>query len=432
MIKTFDLTGDSQEFNELKAFLVRNEEISHEIEEKVRNIISDVRINGDQAILKYTKLFDKVDFLEASRLEVSSSEIEEAFDKVDKKLLKVIEKSALNIKLFHENQKTKSWFTTKENGVLLGQLVRPIETVGVYVPGGTAPLPSSVLMNVIPAKVAGVSKIIMVTPPGKDGKINVSILAAAKIAGVDKIYKIGGAQAIAALSYGTETISPVDKITGPGNIFVATAKKQVFGKVGIDMVAGPSEILIIANSSANPSFVAADMLSQAEHDTMAAAVLVTDDKELAGKVKMELETQLMELSRAHIAKKSLSDYGAVVLVKNIEQAFEVANAFAPEHLEICMDNAMNYIDKVKNAGAVFLGHYTPEPVGDYFAGPNHVLPTNGTAKFCSPLNVDDFIKKTSLLSFSKKAFLQVAQDVGTFADAEGLTAHARSARIRQE
>lgn len=419
----------SEDIKKVAELKKRSEETALEVNGIVEGILKDVKTNGDRAIFSYTEKFDGVK-LDSSSIKISEEEIQEAFNGIDKGLIEVIKKSASNIREFHENQKTKSWFVNKADGIMLGQIIRPIEKVGIYVPGGTAPLPSSVLMNAIPAKVAGVERIVMATPPGKDGKINAAILAAAKIAGVDEVYKVGGAQAIAALAYGTESVPKVDKITGPGNIFVATAKRLVFGEVGIDMVAGPSEILILADKSANPEYVAADMLSQAEHDKLASSVLVTDSAELLEEVKKELYVQLDKLPRKEIAGASLENYGAMILVPDMELGIEIANLIAPEHLEVSTDNPFELVSYIKNAGAIFLGHYTPEPLGDYFAGPNHVLPTSGTARFYSPLNVDDFVKKSSLLSYSKKAFDKCAEDIATFAAAEGLNAHANSALIR--
>jgi len=419
-------SNDLKNVTELKK---RSEETAIEVNGIVAEILKTVKSEGDIAIFNYTKKFDGVE-LDSSSIKVSENEFEEALNAVDKGLIEIIKKSANNIREFHENQKTKSWFINKEDGIILGQIIRPIEKVGIYVPGGTAPLPSSVLMNAIPAKVAGVERIVMATPPGKDGKVNATILAAARIAGVDEVYKVGGAQAIAALAYGTESVPKVDKITGPGNIFVATAKRLVFGEVGIDMVAGPSEILILADKSANPAYVAADLLSQAEHDKLSSPILVTDSPELVKLVKSELASQLERLPRREIAGESLKNFGAIILVPNIETGIDIANMIAPEHLEICTDNPFDLVSSIKNAGAIFLGNYTPEPLGDYFAGPNHVLPTSGTARFYSPLSVDDFIKKSSLLSYSKRAFDKCAEDVATFAKAEGLNAHANSALIR--
>jgi len=419
----------SEDIKKVAELKKRSEETALEVGNIVEGILKAVKTDGDEAIFAYTEKFDRVK-LDSASIKVSEAEIQEAFNAVDAGLIEVIRKSASNIREFHENQKTKSWFVNKADGIMLGQIIRPIEKVGIYVPGGTAPLPSSVLMNAIPAKVAGVERIVMATPPGKDGKINAAILAAAQIAGVDEVYKIGGAQAIAALAYGTESVPKVDKITGPGNIFVATAKRLVFGEVGIDMVAGPSEILILADKSANPAYVAADMLSQAEHDKLASSVLVTDSAELLEEVKKELYVQLDKLPRKEIAGASLENYGAMILVPDIEMGIDIANLIAPEHLEVSTDNPFELVSYIKNTGAIFLGHYTPEPLGDYFAGPNHVLPTSGTARFYSPLNVDDFVKKSSLLSYSKKAFDKCAEDIATFAAAEGLNAHANSALIR--
>lgn len=397
--------------------------------ESVKTILKDVKEKGDQAIFDYTKKFDGFD-LNKQNILVTEKEIEEAYSKVSDELLSAMRNAKENIKNYHEMQKQKTWIDIKE-GHSLGQLINPIESVGVYVPGGTAAYPSSVLMNVLPAKVAGVKKIYMVTPPGKDGSLNALCVVAAVEAGVDKIYKIGGAQAVGALCYGTESVPKVNKIVGPGNIYVALAKREVFGYVGIDMIAGPSEILVVADKTANPVYVAADMLSQAEHDTMAAAMLITDDEELAKKVQNELEVQLNKLERNEITRKSIDDYGAIIVTDNIDNAFMLANETAPEHLELCVANPFECLSKVKNAGAIFLGHNTPEPVGDYYAGPNHVLPTSGTARFFSPLSVDDFIKKSSIVYYTREQLLNSADDIIMFANAEGLTAHANAIKVRK-
>jgi histidinol dehydrogenase len=399
---------------------------------RVEDIVRDVREKGDKAVIKYTSMFDKVE-LDATRLKVSQEEIEEAYTKVDSKLVEVIRRAKENIEEFHKKQKENSWFTAENEGVFLGQLLRPLETVGIYVPGGTAAYPSSVLMNALPAKVAGVDRLIMVTPPGKgDGKINPAILVAAREAGVDEIYRIGGAQAIASLAFGTETIPKADKIVGPGNIYVAMAKRTVYGYCDIDMIAGPSEIMVVADETAEPSFVAADLLSQAEHDILSSSILVTTSKVIADRVKTELDRQLGLLPRKEIAQKSIEDFGAVVIVDDIESAVKVVNRIAPEHLELCVKDPFDTLGYIRNAGAIFLGNYSSEPLGDYFAGPNHVLPTSGTARFFSPLNVSDFVKKSSLISYSKKALSDIKDDVILFAEAEGLKAHANAIRVRFE
>jgi len=397
---------------------------------KVDEILKDVRENKDKAVKKYTKEFDGV---EIENIEVTDEEIEEAFETIDRELLDTIKRAKENITNYHEKQR-RTGFQFKPEGkdILLGQIINPIEKVGIYVPGGKASYPSTVLMNGIPAKIAGVNEIIMITPPMEDGKIKNSILVAAKLAGVDRIFKIGGAQGIAALAYGTETVPRVYKITGPGNIYVAAAKKRVSGIVGIDMVAGPSEILIIADKKANPSYIAADLISQAEHDEMAASILITDSRPLANEVIKELNRQVKKLSRSNIAEKSLNNYGAIILAENIEHCIELANEIAPEHLELLTEKAFNIYKKIKNAGAIFLGEYTPEPVGDYFAGPNHTLPTSSTAKFSSALSVDDFIKKTSLIYYSREALLESADDIVRFAKNEGLTGHGNAIKIRRE
>lgn len=400
-------------------------------EERVNAIIENVKKNGDAAVFGYTKQFDGVE-VTAENVRVTPEEIEEAYANVDQTLLDVIRKSLVNIRSYHEKQKKYSWFDSTENGTMLGQKVTPLGIVGLYVPGGKAVYPSSVLMNVVPAKVAGVGRIVVTTPPGKDGKIPASTLVAAHEAGVDEIYKVGGAQAIAALAYGTESIPKADKITGPGNIYVALAKKAVYGHVSIDSIAGPSEILVLADETATPRYVAADLLSQAEHDEMASAILVTTSEELAKKVSEEIEGFLQTLSRADIIRKSLEQYGYILLADSIEDAIEAANEIASEHLEIITKDAFNVMTKIRNAGAIFIGEYSSEPLGDYFAGPNHVLPTNGTAKFFSPLSVDDFVKKSSIVYYSKEALEPIYKDIVAFAEAEQLTAHANSIRVRFE
>lgn len=396
----------------------------------VGEVISSVRQKGDEALMEYASRFDNVK-LTAETMRVSKEEMAEAYSRVDGELIEVIRKAKANIEAFHAKQKENSWFSSEKDGVILGQLYRPMEIVGVYVPGGTAAYPSSVLMNVVPAKVAGVPKVVMVTPPKKEG-INPAVLVAANEAGVDEIYRIGGAQAVAALAFGTESIPKVDKIVGPGNIYVATAKRMVYGYCDIDAVAGPSEITVVADETANPCFVAADMLSQAEHDVMASAILITISERLAEEVKKELEKQASRLSRKEIIEKSLENYGAIIITESLEKAMEVANRIAPEHLELCVQEPFSLLGSVRNAGAIFLGNYSSEPLGDYFAGPNHVLPTSGTARFFSPLNVGDFIKKSSIISYSAKALGSVKDDVIRFAEAEGLTAHANAIRIRFE
>lgn len=404
--------------------------ISGNVEGIVSDIIANVINRGDEAIFEYALKFDKADL---KSLEVTASEIDEAFSLVDKEFVSIIEQAAENIRGFHSKQVKNSFDINDKNGVIIGQKVMPIEKVGLYVPGGTAAYPSTVLMDSIPAKIAGCKEIVMVTPPSADGKVNPVILAAAKIAGVDRIFKVGGAQAIAALAYGTESIPKVDKIVGPGNAFVAEAKKQVFGKVSIDMIAGPSEILVVADSTANPRFVAADLLSQAEHDKMASAVLVTDSRSFAEQVSRQLEMQIPDLPRADIARASIDNNGKIIVAENnLMLAIDIANEIAPEHLELCVDNPFDYLDKVKHAGSIFMGKYCPEALGDYFAGPNHTLPTSGTARFSSPLSVDDFIKKSQFTYYTADALQSVADKVAFFAEKEGLHAHAKSATIRFE
>lgn len=405
------------------------ENIKNNVEDVVKNILEDVKKNGDTALFNYCEKFDGA---KLKTLEVSDEEIEKAFEKVDKKLLSVMKSACENIKAFHSKQVRNSFIINDKDGVVCGQKVIPIEKVGLYVPGGTAAYPSTVLMDSVPAKIAGCSEIVMVTPPNKDGSVNPVILAAAKIAGVNKIFKVGGAQAVAALAYGTESIPKVDKIVGPGNAFVAEAKKQVFGKVSIDMIAGPSEILVVADEKSNARFVAADLLSQAEHDKMASAVLVTNSETLANSVADEIEKQLKLLPREEIARTSIENNGKIIITQSIDKAIEISNAIAPEHLELCVDNPFDCLDKVKNAGSIFMGRYCPEALGDYLSGANHTLPTSGTARFSSPLSVDDFVKKTQYTYYSPNAFKCVAQDIATFADSEGLHAHARSAIIRTE
>lgn len=415
----------------IDSLLKRSQLNFKDVQDLVDDIIEQVRKKQDEAVLEYTYRFDGA-ILTDETMRITEEEISCAYKKLDSNLVSILQRAAERIRSFHEKQKKNSWITPDEKGTILGQMVRPMESVGVYVPGGKAVYPSSVLMNVIPAQVAGVNRIIMVTPPQKDGSINPGVLIAAKIAGVNEIYKVGGAQAIAALAFGTETIPKVDKIVGPGNIFVTLAKRTVFGHVSIDSIAGPSEILVLADDSANPVFVAADLLSQAEHDELASAILVTNSRELAYKVKDELTKQTAMLSRKTIIEKSLKDFGAIIIVNDIEEAIEISNQIAPEHLEVCTREALTLIPKIKNAGAIFLGHYSPEPLGDYMAGPNHVLPTSGTAKFFSPLNVDDFMKKSSVIFFPKEALKELSNDIISFAEAEELTAHANSVRVRFE
>ena len=397
----------------------------------VTEVVNDVKENGDQAVLSYTKKFDGCD-LTAEQMLVTEEEIKEAYNIVEDRFIEIIRKALVNIRDYHEKQKQYSWFDSKPNGTMLGQKVTPLESCGVYVPGGKAAYPSSVLMNIVPAKVAGVEKIVMVTPPGKDGNVNPNTLVAAKEAGADIIYKVGGSQAIAALAYGTETIPQVDKIVGPGNIYVALAKKQVYGNVSIDSIAGPSEIAVLADETANPRYVAADLLSQAEHDELASAILVTTSEAFAKEVEKEIEGFLKELSRAEIIQKSLDQFGYLLVAETMDQAIETVNAIASEHLEVVTANPFDVMTKIRNAGAIFIGEYSSEPLGDYFAGPNHVLPTNGTAKFFSPLSVDDFIKKSSIIYYSKEALEPIHKDIEAFAEAEQLTANANSIKVRFE
>ena len=400
-------------------------------EDTVNEIINNVKKNGDKAVFDYTQKFDKY-ALTPENIKVTRAEIEEAYTKLDADLIEVIKASAENIRAFHQKQLRNSWFDAKEDGTILGMKITPLAKVGVYVPGGKAAYPSSVLMNVVPAKVAGVKEVIMTTPPSADGKVNPGTLVAADIAGVDTIYKVGGAQAIAALAFGTQSIPKVDKITGPGNIFVALAKKAVYGYVSIDSIAGPSEILVLADETATPRYVAADLLSQAEHDELASAILITTSRELAEQVSKEVDSFTAKLSRKEIIQKSFDNYGYILLADSMEEAIDAANEIASEHLEILTKNPFDTMTRIRNAGAIFLGEYSSEPLGDYFAGPNHILPTNGTAKFFSPVNVDDFIKKTSIISYSKEALERVHNKIELFAENEGLTAHANSIKVRFE
>ncbi|CRZ34262.1 histidinol dehydrogenase [Herbinix hemicellulosilytica] len=397
--------------------------------ETVAQIINDVRSNGDEALFLYTKKFDKVD-INADNIKVTDEETEYAYKQVDPKLIDIIRKAKANIEEFHIKQKQNSWIDASKEGIILGQKITPIEKVGVYVPGGKAAYPSTVLMDIIPAKVAGVKRIVMVTPPDKDGRVNPGTLVAAKEAGVTEIYKVGGAQAIAALAFGTESIPKVDKIVGPGNIYVALAKKAVYGYVSIDSIAGPSEILVLADETANPRYVAADLLSQAEHDELASSILITTSRNLADKVLEEIENFLKTLSRSDIIKKSLANYGYILIAKNMNEAIEATNEIASEHLEIMTKDPYSDMTKIKNAGAIFIGEYSCEPLGDYMAGPNHTLPTNGTARFFSPLSVDDFVKKSSIISYNKDALEKIYKDIETFALSEGLSAHANSVSVR--
>ncbi len=429
-MKTIRLTKDSQR-DLLDSLLKRSPNNYGQYESVVADIIANVREKGDEAVFDYTSQFDKWNCT-ADNIRVTEAEIEKAYAEADAAFVAVMEKSAANIRDFHQKQLRNSWIDTRPDGSLLGQRILPIAVSGVYVPGGKAAYPSSVLMNVIPAKVAGVERIVMTTPAGADGRVNPGTLVAARIAGVDEIYKVGGAQAIAAMAFGTESIPKVDKITGPGNIFVALAKKACFGYVSIDSIAGPSEILVIADETANPRYVAADLLSQAEHDELASAILITTDEGVAKEVEQQIDGFLQELSRADIIRKSLDNYGYILLADTMDSAVEAANAIASEHLEILTKDPYQVMTKIRNAGAIFLGEYSSEPLGDYYAGPNHILPTNGTARFFSPLNVDDFTKKTSLISYSREALEQAHKDIELFAGKEGLTAHANSIRVRFE
>lgn len=424
------LTAESKK-GLLEDLLQRSPNHYGQYESAVAEIIETVKKGGDEALFSYTEKFDHCK-MDASHIRVTREEIDEAYQKVDADFVEVMKKSAANIRVFHEKQLRNSWFDPKPDGTILGMKILPIAIAGVYVPGGKAAYPSSVLMNVLPAKVAGVERIIMTTPPGADGKVNPGTLVAAHIAGVDEIYKVGGAQAIAAMAFGTQSIPKVDKITGPGNIFVALAKKACFGYVSIDSIAGPSEILVIADETANPRYVAADLLSQAEHDELASAILITTSKTLADQVSVEVDRFVANLSRREIIEKSLNNYGYILLVDSLDEAADTANEIASEHLEILTKDPFAMMTKIRNAGAIFLGEYSSEPLGDYFAGPNHVLPTNGTACFFSPLNVDDFLKKTSIISYSRPALEKIHQDIECFAENEGLTAHANSIRVRFE
>lgn len=419
-----DGVSERELINQLKA---RSGEIDRKVTSAVTDILNNVKQNGDDAVREYTLKFDGH---MPSKFEISREEIDSSPDKCDRDFILALYKAADNIRDFHARQKQQSWLEPKQNGVILGQRIRGLKRVGVYVPGGTAAYPSSVLMNVIPAKIAGVKEIVMVTPPQKDGTANPDILAAAKIAGVDRVFLMGGAQAVAALAYGTQSVPKVDKIVGPGNIFVATAKKLLYGTVDIDMIAGPSEILIVADKSANPKFLAADLMSQAEHDKMASAILLTTSEETANETAKELSRQMQTLERRDIIEQSLNDFGAIIVCKDISEAVDFANELAPEHLELAVENPMEYIGRVDNAGSVFLGHYSPEPLGDYFAGPNHVLPTSGTARFFSPLSVDSFIKKSSFIYYTEPALSEAKDDIIKLAETEGLTAHANSIRVR--
>lgn len=422
MIKILD-------YSKLKEDIFRREETNFNVEDIVKDILADVSKNGDKALIYYAEKFDKC---KLNNLLVTEEEFEEAFSLVDDEFVEILKKASENIREFHTKQLRKGFEIKKQNGVIIGQKITPIERVGLYVPGGTAVYPSTVLMDSIPAKIAGCKEICITTPPNSDGKINPNILVASKIAGVDKVYKVGGAGAIGALAYGTETIKKVDKIVGPGNSFVAEAKRQVFGKVNIDMIAGPSEILVIADGKSNPKHVASDLLSQAEHDKMASAVLVTDSNELAIKVQEEIEKQLENLSRKEIARVSIDTNGKIIVAKNLEEVIAVSNKIAPEHLEIMVDNPFDYLDKITNAGSIFMGRYCPEALGDYYAGPNHTLPTSGTARFSSPLSVDDFIKKTQYTYYTEDALKEVYNDIVYFANKEGLEAHGNSAKVRFE
>lgn len=424
MLRLFDLSKSSEE--EILE-IIENREEDLEVINDVKNILDEVKRDKDRALRKYNKLYDKVDVYD---LKVSKEEIDEAFNLVEEEFINALKSSIENIKKYHEKQLKNGYTITNENGVFMGQLITPIERVGVYVPGGTASYPSSVVMNVIPAKIAGVKEVVMVTPPKSNGKINPYILVAARLSGVDEIYKVGGAQSIGALAYGTESIKKVYKIVGPGNIYVATAKKLVFGAVDIDMVAGPSEILVIADENANSKFIAADLMSQAEHDKRAAAILVTTSKKLYEEVVEEINLQIKELERKDIIEEALINYGMAIICTDLDKCIEISNNIAPEHLELMIDNPIEYLGKVKNAGSIFLGSYSPEPLGDYYAGPNHVLPTSGTAKFSSPLSVDSFIKRSSYLYYPKEELERVSKEIMTLAEKEGLTAHKNSVKVR--
>ena len=429
-MRTVRLTKESTK-DILENLLKRSPNNYGKFEAAVADILANVKEKGDEALFSYTKEFDKVE-VTADTIRVTEAEIQEAYEAVDASLLEVIRKALVNIRSYHEKQRQNSWFTSTENGTMLGQKVTPLNRVGVYVPGGKAVYPSSVLMNIVPAKVAGVPNIVMTTPPGKDGKVNPSTLVAAKEAGADEIYKVGGAQAVGALAYGTASIPKVDKIVGPGNIFVALAKKAVYGHVSIDSIAGPSEILVLADETANPHYVAADLLSQAEHDEMASAILITTSTELAQNVEKEIDGYLKVLSRREIIEKSLENFGYILIAEDMDEAIDAANEIASEHMEIVTKNAFEVMMKVRNAGAIFIGEYSSEPLGDYFAGPNHVLPTNGTAKFFSALSVDDFIRKSSIVYYSRSARREIHKDIIQFATSEQLTAHANSIAVRFE
>lgn len=426
MITTVIANG-KDEYKFIETLKERSQSGAKDVSDIVIDILNNVKENGDKAVYDYTVKFDGK---APENVEISPDEIEDIIKSCDKDYLETVKKAAENIKDFHKRQIQQSWLTTKENGVIMGQRVRGLERVGLYVPGGTAAYPSSVLMNAIPAKLAGCGEIVMTTPPSKDGKPNPDIIAAAKIAGVDRIFLMGGAQAVAALAYGTKQVPKVDKIVGPGNIFVATAKKLLYGVVDIDMIAGPSEILIVADKTADAKFLAADLMSQAEHDKLASSILLTNSEELAENVKKQLEIQIETLERKDIIKSSLENYGAIIVCSDMNQAVKFANDLAPEHLEVCCENPMEYVGKLDNAGSVFLGNYSPEPLGDYFAGPNHVLPTSGTARFFSPLSVDSFVKKSSFIYYTEDALKEQADDIVRFAEVEGLTAHANSIKVR--
>ena len=429
-MRTVTLTKESTR-DILETLLKRSPNNYGKFEDAVTDILANVKEKGDEALFSYTREFDKVE-ISKETIRVTDEEVKEAYEQVDPSLIQVIRKALVNIRSYHEKQRQNSWFTSTEAGTMLGQKVTPLNRVGVYVPGGKAVYPSSVLMNIVPAKVAGVPHIVMTTPPGKDGKVNPSTLVAAKEAGADEIYKVGGAQAIGALAYGTESIPKVDKIVGPGNIFVALAKKAVYGHVSIDSIAGPSEILVLADETANAHYVAADLLSQAEHDEMASAILITTSRTLAKEVEKEIEGYLQVLSRREIIEKSLENFGYILIAENMDEAIEAADEIASEHMEIVTKNPFEVMMKVKNAGAIFIGEYSSEPLGDYFAGPNHVLPTNGTAKFFSALSVDDFVKKSSIVYYSREALKDIHKDIIQFATSEQLTAHANSIAVRFE
>ncbi|MBQ7504144.1 MAG: histidinol dehydrogenase [Ruminococcus sp.] len=428
MITTVIANG-KDEYSFINTLKERSQSGAKDVSLIVKDILDNVKLNGDKAVFDYTVKFDGK---APEKVEISKEEIDEIISNCDKDYIETLKKAAANIEDFHKRQITQSWLTTKDNGVIMGQRVRGLHRVGLYVPGGTAAYPSSVLMNAIPAKLAGCKEIVMTTPPSKDGTPNPDIIAAAKIAGVDRIFLMGGAQAVAALAYGTKLVPKVDKIVGPGNIFVATAKKLLYGVVDIDMIAGPSEILIIADETANPKFLAADLMSQAEHDKLASSILLTNSQKLADSVKSELKRQVAALERKDIITESLKNYGAIIVCSDLNQAVDFANELAPEHLEVCCADAMEYIGKLDNAGSVFLGNYSPEPLGDYFAGPNHVLPTSGTARFFSPLSVDSFVKKSSFIYYTEDALKTDSEDIIRFADIEGLTAHANSIKVRFE